>query len=57
MTSRFLEDDGERRTAVHRRMSGNALRQLQWPDWLLCGILGGILTIAGAVLLAYASLR
>jgi hypothetical protein len=39
-------------------MSGNALRQLRWPDfWLLCGILGGILTIAGAVLLAYASLR
>jgi hypothetical protein len=55
MTGRFLADEGERRTAV-RRMGDHALRELQWSDfWLLCGILGGVLAIAAAVFLAYAS--
>jgi hypothetical protein len=57
MTGRFLADEGQRRTPV-RRMGDHALRQLQWPDfWLLCGILGGVLAIAAAVFLAYASSR
>ena len=49
-----IHREGERSPRARRR---NGLLQLGWLHfWLLSGILGGMIALAGVVLLAYSSL-